>query len=325
MNIYDIAQRSGVSIATVSRVINGSAGVRQKTREKVLAVIKQEDYTPNIFARGLGLNSIRMIGILCTDVSDLYYAKAVSLVENCLREKGFDALLSCTGPELADKKKSLSLMLQKRVDAVILIGSAFREDADNSHLCEAARQAPVVIINGLVDLPDVYCVLCDEREATRENVSHLYLGGCRRILYLYDALSYSGGQKRDGYLDGIREQGLEAFECRVSKDMEAARKKVAELLQKGEAFDAVLASEDLLAIGAQKALADAGHTLPVIGFNNSTLARCASPELTSVDNMLDVLCPAAVNLLCGLLDGKPAPHKTVVSARLVERETFRKA
>lgn len=325
MNIYDIAQRSGVSIATVSRVINGSAGVRQKTREKVLAVIKQEDYTPNIFARGLGLNSIRMIGILCTDVSDLYYAKAVSLVENCLREKGFDALLGCTGPELADKKKSLSLMLQKRVDAVILIGSAFREDADNSHLREAARHVPVVIINGLVDLPDVYCVLCDEREAIRENVSHLYLGGCRRILYLYDALSYSGGQKRAGYLDGIREQGLEAFECRVSKDMEAARTKVAELLQKGEAFDAVLASEDLLAIGAQKALADAGHTLPIIGFNNSTLAQCASPELTSVDNMLDVLCPAAVNLLCGLLDGKPAPHKTVVSARLVERETFRKA
>ena len=72
MNIYDIARLSGVSIATVSRVVNGSPNVSEKTKEKVLAVIKKSEYTPNVFARGLGLNSMKMIGILCPDISDLY-------------------------------------------------------------------------------------------------------------------------------------------------------------------------------------------------------------------------------------------------------------
>lgn len=81
MNIYDIARLSGVSIATVSRVVNGSPNVSEKTKEKVLAVIKKSEYTPNVFARGLGLNSMKMIGILCPDISDLYMAQAVSYLE----------------------------------------------------------------------------------------------------------------------------------------------------------------------------------------------------------------------------------------------------
>ena len=80
MNIYDIARLSGVSIATVSRVVNGSPNVSEKTKEKVLAVIKKSEYTPNVFARGLGLNSMKMIGILCPDISDLYMAQAVDAI-----------------------------------------------------------------------------------------------------------------------------------------------------------------------------------------------------------------------------------------------------
>ena len=81
ITIYDISQKAGVSIATVSRVINGSGNVRPSTKKKVLDIIRQYDYTPNAFARGMGLNSIKTVGILCTDSSDLYQAKAVYLLE----------------------------------------------------------------------------------------------------------------------------------------------------------------------------------------------------------------------------------------------------
>lgn len=326
MNIYDIAQRSGVSIATVSRVLNGGKNVSQKTREKVLSVMQEEAYTPNAFARGLGLNTMKMVGILCTDVSDTFYAKALSLVEGNLRRHGFDVLLCCTGSQMEDKKKYLELLLQKRVDAVVLIGSAFQENTDNSHIGAASKQVPVVIINGLVELPNVYCVLCDEKEALTRNVELLYRQGSRRILYLYDTLTYSGCQKLAGYREGWRSCGLpeeDLLAVQVNKNLEEVRSKVKSLLENGESFDAVLASEDLLAVGAQKALAGRGLTLPIIGFNNSVLAQCASPSLSSVDNMLDTLCPTAVNLLMDLLDGKPAPHKILLSAQLTERETFR--
>lgn len=328
MNIYDIAERSGVSIATVSRVLNGSQNVSQKTRDKVLSVIQQEDYTPNVFARGLGLNSMRMIGILCTDISDTFYAKAVSLVEGLLRQNGFDALLCCTGNNLEDKKKYLDLLLTKRVDAVILIGSAFKENVDNSHIENAAKQVPVIIINGLVELPNTYCVLCDERSAVCRNVLLLKKQGHEKILYLYDTMTYSGCVKISGYKEGLLKSGIpfqDTLTVKVPKSIPDVAARVTELLREGPKFSAVMASEDLIAIGALKALqnADTNVSMPVIGFNNSILAQCSSPALTTVDNMIDTLCPTAISMLTDILEGKNVPQKVVISSKLIERDTFR--
>ena len=115
MNIYDIARLSGVSIATVSRVVNGSPNVSEKTKEKVLAVIKKSEYTPNVFARGLGLNSMKMIGILCPDISDLYMAQAVSYLEKRLHAYGYDCILGCSGHEQKSKEHHTSFCCQKEL------------------------------------------------------------------------------------------------------------------------------------------------------------------------------------------------------------------
>ncbi|MEM1484338.1 LacI family DNA-binding transcriptional regulator [Oscillospiraceae bacterium PP1C4] len=326
MNIYDIAKQSNVSIATVSRVINGSVKVSEKTRQKVLDVMQEEGYTPNVFARGLGLNSMKMIGILCTDVSDIFFAKAVSLVEQKLRHCGFDSLLCCTGNLLEDKKKAIGLLLDKRVDAILLIGSPFKDDVDNSYIEKAANNVPVIIINGYIEASNIYSVYCDCREAMNKNVKLLYRQGHERILYLYDVLTFAGREKMKGYQCALEECGLpfdQRLLVQVESDLEKVTQKVGELVRSGLDFSAVVAPHDLIAIGAQKALQDFGETYAIIGFNNSILAKCATPALTSVDIMLETLCPTAVGLLVDLLGGKTVPQKSVISARLVERETFR--
>ena len=89
MNIYDISQKAGVSIATVSRVLNGSDKVSDKTRKKVLAVMEENSYTPNAFARSLGLNSMHTVGILCSDSSDVYQAQAIYYLERELRKNSY--------------------------------------------------------------------------------------------------------------------------------------------------------------------------------------------------------------------------------------------
>ena len=108
MNIYDISEKAGVSIATVSRVINNSARVSQKTREKVLSVMAEYEYVPNPFARGLGLKTMRTIGLLCPNAADYYLANALSFMERRLRQQGYDSMLLCTGKALADRKKAWS-------------------------------------------------------------------------------------------------------------------------------------------------------------------------------------------------------------------------
>lgn len=110
MTIYDIAKEANVSIATVSRVLNGSQTVSAKTREKVVQAMKKLNYTPNPFARGLTLNSMRVIGVVCSDVGDAFYAKAVSLLENELRSHNFDIVLSCTGTSSHSKQAYLEAL-----------------------------------------------------------------------------------------------------------------------------------------------------------------------------------------------------------------------
>ncbi|MDR3051564.1 MAG: LacI family transcriptional regulator [Oscillospiraceae bacterium] len=327
MTIRDIAARCGVSVATVSRVINNNPNVSPKTREEVLAVIQAQGYTPNAFARGLGLNTMRMVGILCTDVANSFYSKAVSLLERSLRVKGFDTLLCCSGAQLADKKKCLELLLQKKVDAVVLVGAAFREKVDNGHIAAAAAQVPVFLINAWLDLPNVYCVYCDEKEAMRANVHHMIAAGVRRILYLHDMVdwAWAGTQKLEGFRLGLQDCGLAENPDLVrttETGVTPAQALVDALLIQGGGFDGIIASEDLLAVGAQKALLAHGKVMPLIGFNDSLLAECTTPTITSVNNMLSIICPTAVTLLDRLLGGEQAPARIAVSASLVQRESF---
>lgn len=330
MNIYDIAERAGVSIATVSRVLNNSPNVSAKTKQKVLSVMEAEDYTPNIFARGLGLNSIKVIGILCTDVADIYYAKAVSVIESSLRSHGFDSMLYCTGSGLEDKKKAMESMLSKRVDALILVGSTFKEKDDNSHIEKISNQIPVIIINGLIELNNTYCIICDEYNAMANNVCSLYGKGRINIAYLYDVDTYSSTQKFNGYKKGLEKCNLpfnENLVLKVPQNLELIESEINRLLDSDSPPDALLVSEDLLAIGAIKALTKRGYKIPddlsVIGFNNSILCDCVTPTLTSVDNMVDVLCTQAIYTLTQVIEGKNVANKLVISSRLIERETFK--
>ena len=201
MNIYDVSKKAGVSIATVSRVINGNNNVSEKTKQKVLSVMKEIGYTPNVIARGLGLNTMKTIGIMCTDSSDVYLANAVYYLERELRSNGYDAILCCTGNDLSTKKDYLELLLSKRVDAVILVGSKFLETkaADNKYIIEAAEKLPIMLVNGYLDAPNIYGTLCDDESAVYEVTDALIRSGRRNIVYLYTSTSLSGQCKLAGF------------------------------------------------------------------------------------------------------------------------------
>ena len=329
MNIYDIAEKAEVSIATVSRILNHKGSVSPKTKEKVLKVMKDMGYTPNAFARALGLDSIKMIGVICSDVSDIYYAKAVSVIENELREKGYDAILCCTGTDLKDKKKAINVLLSKRVDAIILIGSIFQEPVDNSHIQKAAQSTPIIIINGEFEFDNTYSVKCDEHKAVKDCVTMLAEKGHKDILYIYDSESHSGLCKRKGYISGMKSIGVSPnakniFKC--NKSIECGEKLVDQIIASKVKFSAIITSVDILAIGVIKALTNRGISVPndvsVIGFNNSVLAECSSPTITSIDNKVEILCTDAVRTLLDVFDKKSVAAVKTIQAELVFRESF---
>lgn len=335
MNIYDISKKAGVSIATVSRVLNNSPHVSESTRRRVLRIIDQNGYVPNAFARGLGLGSMKTIGLLCPDASDPYLASALAMLEGAFRKQNYNCLLSCTGMELPERIAGIEAMRGRHVDGMVLMGSSFVEDTEerNAYLRDAAANIPTVLLNGSYNCEGVYSILCDDKQATHNAVVTLVKSGCKRILYLYHSRNISGAKKLQGYREGLAECGLTADETLIrlmgegSIDVQQVRDKLLALRDDGLEFDAVLTSEDRLAIGAMK-FARAAHLhipedVAIIGYNNSSLCICTEPELTSVDNQLPAICDQVVQTMMGVLEGRAMPRQTIYTAELRQRDSSR--
>ena len=335
MTIYDISKRAGVSIATVSRVLNGSTNVNPRTRKKVMDIIEQYGYKPNAFARGLGLNSMKTIGILCADASDLYLAKAIYYIEQKLRENGYHSVLCCTGYDIETKKESVNLLLSQHVDAMVMIGSNFimNTPEDNQYVRDAAASVPIMLLNADFDCNNVYCTLCDDYKATQDATEQLITGGAENILYLYNSNSYSGLKKLAGFQNALlthdiplKKQLMQCFKG-SHEDIDGVKSFVENLYKKGLKFDAVVTSDDFLAVGSMN-FARANHIkvpseLQVIGYNNSILSHCSEPELSSIDNRLEDMCIQLVKTLIGTLTQNEMPQKTIFSGELIKRGSTR--
>lgn len=331
MNIYDISEKAGVSIATVSRVLNNSDRVSQKTRGKVLAVMEECGYVPNPFARGLGLKTMRTIGLLCPNAADYYLASALSYLERLLRKQGYDSMLLCTGKELKDREKGVEWLINKHVDGIILLGSTFVESSEegNLYLRNASKRLPLVLLNASYSYENIYSVLCDDYHATMSATQFLLEKGRRNILYLYHNRNYSGLKKLAGYKDALKGMNVPIQDKLIHYYMEDKmsipdiRNYVLGLDRKGIRFDAVMTSEDVLSVGVFKYARIVGRSvpedLPIIGYNNSTFCLCCEPELSSVDNKLEMLCQQSVSTLIKVLSGENVPQKTVFMGELVQR------
>lgn len=332
MNIYDIAKLANVSIATVSRVVNNSPKVSPKTKEKVLAVMKENEYTPNAFARGLGLGSMKTVGIICPNIDDIYMAKAVSYLERNLHAHGYDCILGCSGFKQEEKEDYVRLLLSKKIDTLILVGSTYagngKDESDTDYIREAAEQVSIFMINAKVSGDNIYCTYADDFQATYEVTKAFIRRGKEKILFMYDSESYSARQKMAGYEAALQEAGYPIcgnLKFKTRNDIEYTRDMLLEYNRTLD-FDSVLATEDGIAIGAVKyakikELA-IPEELPVAGYNNSILAISSDPELTSVDSKLGVMCKKTVERMINLLEREIQIEKNVcVPCEIVRRCT----
>lgn len=330
MNIYDIAKLAGVSIATVSRVVNDSPMVSEKTKEKVRKIMWENNYTPNIFARGLGLNSMKTIGIVCPDVSDTYMANAVAFLELNLKEYGYDCMLYCSGYNHEDMQIAVNSMLQKRIDALVMVGSiysqSFESPHDTDYIKQAAKEIPVFLMNAYVEDKNIYCALCDDFEASYIAVKQLIKSGRKKILYLSDSNSFSANRKRMGYETAIKESNMKLYEeFIVLNSNKIFETRDILLLKQDVNFDAVFATDDTLAVGvikyAKERKLKIPHDISIIGYNNFELSVACEPELSTVDNRLERLCKIIIDSMMLLFKKKSISNKVYVKGHLIKRAT----
>jgi len=303
--IDDVAARSGVSTATVSRVLSGSVPARPETRERVLAAARELDYRPSGVARALKRRETRTLGLLVTDITNPFYPQIVRAVEAAAHARGYGIVLANGGDDAARELEHLELLVERRVDGIVIASSLMtRRHAERLH----RTAVPVVLVNDTVAGSRLPTVTTAHRRGARLATEHLIGLGHRRIGHIgAPADQAASGQRRQGVRDALRSAGLGEPLIAIGDGGVAGGALATEALI-GSDITGIVAYNDLTAIGALRALRRAGIGVPeaisVVGFDDIDLAAWTDPPLTTIRQPTDALGRWAVEHLADLLAGQ---------------------
>ncbi|MET7467010.1 LacI family DNA-binding transcriptional regulator [Nonomuraea sp. NPDC005501] len=322
--ITTIAERAGVSIASVSRVLNGLP-TRQETVRKVMAAAEELGYVRNAVARSLKSRRTHQVAFAMADVGNPAYLAMLREIQPVLKAAGYRLVLHSTGAVVADEIDVLHSLGERYVDGMIMVPLRVTE----AHLqMLAAARAPVVVIGSVPEGTPVDNVRADSRTGVRLAVDHLHGLGRRRIALVNGPTDTVPGAARGAaYREALAELGLPYDEDLVEIGdfyrAEGARA-VAALLNRVGDVDALLCANDLIALGALDVLRAAGRRVPedvaVVGMDDTDLAAASWPSLTSVSLGSAERGRAAAELLLDRLqEGEHEPRVVTVPPRLVVR------
>lgn len=319
--IDDVAARSGVSTATVSRVLSGSVPARPETRERVLTAARELDYRPSGVARALKRRETRTLGLLVTDITNPFYPQVVRAVEAAAHERGYGIVLANGGDDAARELEHLDLLIERRVDGIVIISSRMtRRHAERLH----RTAVPVVLVNDTVSGSGLPTVTTAHRRGARMATEHLIELGHRQIGHIgAPADQAAAGQRRQGVRDAMRAAGLGEPLVAIGDGGVAGGSQAAEALI-GEGVTGIVAYNDLTAIGALRALRRAECAVPgqvsLIGFDDIEMAAWTEPPLTTIRQPKEALGRWAVNrLLDDVGVGRREPERASLMPTLVVR------
>jgi len=321
MNIYDIAKEAGVSIATVSRVINNKGTVSEATRAKVEAILEKSGYTPSAIARGMISKSLKTVAVLTIDIRVPHYAQQAYTIEQAFSCRGYEVILCNTGGGVEATIRYLRAVMEKKVDGIILVGSIFSAIGRDARVEKLLRQVPVVLSNGRLDIPNAASVCLDDRAGASLAVEHMVARGKKNLWYVNDRQTAGSAAKQDGFLEACKRLGVQGRVMEAEFSVEGGRKAARDLLSSCRSFDGIVCGEDETAVGIVKGFLGAGLCIPrdvaVSGYNNSIYATMCDPRLTSIDNKPEQVALMCVQMLEQMMDGEPAEMPRIFTPELV--------
>ncbi|MDD6222903.1 MAG: LacI family DNA-binding transcriptional regulator [Lachnospiraceae bacterium] len=335
MTNYDIAEKAGVSASTVSRVINGKPGIRDATRQKVLALLEEYHYSPNTAARGLATQSSHFIGILIEDIRVSHHTDAVWTIEQEMMRAGYTCITLSTGTTPEGKAQAIQILQQRAVDGVILIGSMFSLDCVRTSILKYLFNTPVVMINGQIDLLNVYSILIDEERGMEACTAAMLEKGCSHPVLLISTDTPSNRSKLEGFRSAIQKSGR-TFDASCvfnttadSMDplagMREADEMCGRILEEKPDTDCIICIDDILAVGVLHGLSRRGKSVPgdisVTGMDNTLYGRVSTPTLTSIDNKIEEAGITAARKLLSVLAGNEEPRTVIIPTELIRRDS----
>jgi LacI family transcriptional regulator len=335
VTIKDIAARAGVSISTVSRVVNQSVRVDPVTEERVHEAIKALGYRPNLLARSFRRKITHTIGLLVPDNSNPFFAEMARVIEDAGFAEGYSVIL-CNS-DLSENKQTgyIDVLLAKRVDGMIMTSTGLIPGEDANRNIDRIGQAgvPCVVIDRDLGDEPIDQILVDNHEGGYLAGKYLLDHGHRKMACVVgpNDLTPSAGRIA-GFRKALQEAGIEIPEGAVVRGNgrhDGGARAVQELLDRNTDFTAIFAFNDEMAIGVIGALQRSGRAVPddvsVIGFDNIPYAAAVFPAVTTIAQPIAEMGKMGLTMLLDRIrEPDTAPRKVLLSTMLTERESVRR-
>ncbi|BAN97187.1 lacI family transcriptional regulator [Plautia stali symbiont] len=313
ITIRDVARQAGVSVATVSRVLNNSSAVTSDTREAVLQAIESLGYRPNANAQALATQVSDTIGVVVMDVSDPFFGALVKAVDTVAQRMHKHVLISNSWHQEEKERHAIEVLIRQRCNALVVHAKTLTD----AELARFMDQVPgMVMINRTIPGHEHRCVCLDNVTGAQVATRLLLQQGHQRIGYLSSSHPIKDvAQRRDGWLQALAEQGIrppEGWIAHAEPDMQGGEAAMVELLGRNLHLTAVFSYNDGMAAGALTALKDNGIQVPqhfsVIGFDDIPISRYTDPQLTTVRYPIVSMAKLATKLALPGAAGTLDPH-----------------
>ncbi|WP_134704268.1 catabolite control protein A [Ammoniphilus sp. YIM 78166] len=328
ITIYDVAREAGVSMATVSRVVNGNPNVKPTTRKKVLAAIERLGYRPNAVARGLASKKTTTVGVVIPDIASAFFAELARGIDDIASMYKYNIILCDSDQRLEKEVHLINTLLEKQVDGIVFMG---REITDEHLQVFNTSSVPIVLAGTKESSEEHPSVNIDHRQAAYDATMRLIQGGHSRIAMAAGPFQdpLAGVERFEGYRQALKDSNLDFRQEYVISgklSYEAGLEAAQAFMSLEEPPTAIFAASDETAVGVIHGMQDMGKNVPqdleVIGFDNIRLSEMVRPKLTTVVQPMYDLGAVAMRLLTKYMNNEKVDnHIVVLPHRIEERQS----
>ena len=329
ITLKDIAKKAGVTVSTVSKALNGNSDIADETREMIQSIATELNYRPNIAAQTLAGKASKLIGIIVPEIESNYFVKIVCYLEEVLQSKGYSPILAISNFELQEECDALELFCNRNVDGVFLVCPMHSEIRNYLAHIKSSYGIPVVIIEALTHLPDCDYVMIDDTYGMTMAVKYLMEKGHQKIGFITD--STNTAIRLPMFQEAMSKNGLAFEEQYFKSDSERFEQGgyncMKEILIKKDRPTALLTGYDDIAIGAMRAIYEAGLKIPediaIVGNDNIRESSFLYQGLTTISPPVREMARMGVDLLIEKIkhNENTVIHNIKLKPELIIRET----
>ncbi|MDK2903039.1 MAG: LacI family transcriptional regulator, sucrose operon repressor [Clostridiales bacterium] len=321
--IKDVAEEAGVTVTTVSRVLNNRGYISEKTRKKVYEAMKKLNYQPNELARSLYRRKSYLIGLLIPSISHPFFAELTSYIEYYAYQNNYKILL-CNSLKDVEKEKSYIDMLKRHQVDGIIIGSHTLETEQYLNV-----NLPIVAVDRYFS-EEIPYVASDNYNGGVLATKLLIQKGCRKIAHISGplVLNTPANNRYKAFMDIVKEHNIEnvVVETKLNVfDTDEYKKLIIKLFENHPDIDGVFASSDLIAATIINAAKEIGKEVPkdlkIVGYDDINIAKLIVPPLTTIRQPIEAMAQKIIEIILGQIEGKEVNRENILPITLIERES----